>query len=596
MGYIYNQDDVFGFVSVVGGETKTKGDELFFRLCPYCNGGKHSDKETFSINLNNGVFKCFRSSCNKQGHFVELARDFSVPIGNNNEKQEYRKLPQKNIEIRSNAIEYLKKRGISSEIAKKYKITTQTKNNNVLVFPFYDEKNILQFVKYRSIIKENTKNKEWCEKNTKPILFGMNNCEGFDQLVITEGQIDALSVVEAGFKNVVSVPTGANGFTWVKHCYDWLNKFKKVIVFGDNENGKISLIDKLNNILKCNVCCVKVEDYLFEKDANDILLKYGKQAIIKAINNAEKQDVKYIKRLSEIKKVDMMSLPKIKTGIIDLDRVIGGLYFGQVILLSGKRGEGKSTFMSQLVAEAIEQDYATFVYSGELQTYHFKNWLDLQIAGGKNVSVVKNEYGDDQFYLNDEVVEIINKWYHDKAFIFDNSEIKGGEFEGILKVLEKAICRYDIKLACIDNLMTALDDDANLDIYRKQSMFVKGLGEIARKYDIAIVLIAHPKKTKGEFENDTVSGSSDITNAVDVVMNYERAKEDDECDNKITVTKNRLTGKLLTGVNAVELAYSNRSKRIQSYSHFVKEKMYSCFGREKTSEEIVEELMDGIPF
>lgn len=596
MGYVYNKNDVFEFSLVNGGQTKEKGGELFFLLCPYCNGGNKPDKNTFSINLNNGTFKCFRNSCDKKGHFVELARDFNFPLNGNEKKQDYRKLPQKKIEVRPKAIEYLDSRGISKETVEKYKVTTQKGNENILVFPFFDENNILQFVKYRNIIKTSGGSKEWCEKDTKPILFGMNLCEGFDELIITEGQIDTLSVAESGFKNVVSVPTGANGFTWVKHCYDWLIKFKKIIVFGDCDNGKISLIDKLNSILKCDVRCVNIADYLYEKDANDILQKYGKQAIVKAVNNADKQDVKYIKRLSEVKKVDMMSLPKIKTGINDLDRAIGGLYFGQVILLSGKRGEGKSTFMSQIVAEAIEQDYATFVYSGELQTYHFKNWLDLQIAGGKNISVAKNEYGDDQPYLRDEVVEIINKWYHDKAFIFDNSEIKGGEFEGILKVLERAICRYDVKLACIDNLMTALDDDTSLDIYRKQSMFVKELAVMARKYDIVIILIAHPKKTKGEFENDTVSGSSDITNAVDVVINYERAKEDDKCDSKISITKNRLTGKLLSGIDAIELAYSNKSKRIQSYSHFISEKVYSCFKNEKTTKEVVEELVDGIPF
>ena len=69
------------------------------------------------------------------------------------------------------------------------------------------------------------------------MLFGMDQCEGFDTLVITEGQLDSLSVAQAGVKNAVSVPTGAKGFTWLDPCWEWVTKFQEVTVFGDCENG-----------------------------------------------------------------------------------------------------------------------------------------------------------------------------------------------------------------------------------------------------------------------------------------------------------------------------------------------------------------------
>ena len=51
------------------------------------------------------------------------------------------------------------------------------------------------------------KSKEWCERDCKPILFGMKQCDdAFKQLVITEGQLDSLSVAAAGINNAVSVP------------------------------------------------------------------------------------------------------------------------------------------------------------------------------------------------------------------------------------------------------------------------------------------------------------------------------------------------------------------------------------------------------
>ena len=101
---------------------------------------------------------------------------------------------------------------------------------------------------------------------------------------------------------------------------------------------------------------------------------------------------------------------------MELDRTCGGLILGHVTLLSGKRGEGKSTFMSQIVAEAIEQGNAVFVYSGELPNYHFKNWLDLQIAGGNHIETEINKFGDEEYYLTNETVEKINKWFYKVYF------------------------------------------------------------------------------------------------------------------------------------------------------------------------------------
>lgn len=573
--YEFKSSDVLDFANYIGAEAKQKGNELFFKYCPQCKGGG-GDKETFSVNLETGAFKCFRATCDYHGHFVELARDFGFKLDDEQERK-YRKLPQPKIESKPKAIEWLEKRGISADVVKRYKITVQKDNDNILVFPFYDEQGVMRFVKYRKMDfdKEKDKNKEWCEKDTMPILFGMAQCEDFSRLVITEGQIDSLSVASCGVKNAVSVPTGALGFTWLANCWDWINKFEEIVVFGDYEKGKITLIETLEKRIQGKVKCVRCEDYLCEKDANDILRKYGKDAIIRAVENAELREVKYVKRLANVEAVNLTDLPKIKTGIRQLDRVCGGLLRGHVVLLSGKRGEGKSTFMSQIVAEAIEQDNAVFVYSGELPNYHFKNWLDLQIAGNKCVSIRQNEYGDNEYYLTNDTVKTINKWYYDKAFIFDNSAVTDNEYEGLLKVIIDSICRYDIKLVCIDNLMTAMDCDVNTDLYRQQSSFVKSLEKLAQQYDVAIILVAHPKKTQGDFDNDTVSGSSDITNAVSFVFNYQRAKDGTEHDSELMITKNRLNGKILTGENSIKLYYSEKSKRVTANPY--EDKEYSCF-------------------
>ena len=100
---------------------------------------------------------------------------------------------------------------------------------------------------------------------------------------------------------------------------------------------------------------------------------------------------------------------------------------------------------------------------------------------------------------------------------------------------------------------------------------------MAQQYDVAIILVAHPKKTQGDFDNDTVSGSSDITNAVSFVFNYQRAKDGTEHDSELMITKNRLNGKILTGENSIKLYYSEKSKRVTANPY--EDKEYSCFAQ-----------------
>ena len=611
MGYVMKQADVYGLAQMLNAETIQRGDELFFKYCPYCHGGNH-DKETFSVNLVTGTYKCFRASCDAHGHFVEMARDFNYPLEFENSKpKKYRQLVQKPITVRDKAIGYMASRGISAEITRKYKITTWENKDNILAFPFFDENNVMVSAKYRKtdFDKSKDKNKEWFEKDTEPILFGMMQCNLDNKmLVITEGQIDSLSVAESGIENAVSVPNGANGFTWIQNCYDWIDKnFDTITVFGDCEKGKITLIDGICQYFpKKKIKLVRKEDYLGEKDANDILRKYGKDAVKKCVENAEEVKPKAIKKLSDVKAVDLVGMEHIRTGIYELDKRIGGLYMGQVAVLTGKRGEGKSTLASQIMANALNQTdpsgepYNIFAYSGELPDYHFKSWIDKQIAGADNLTAKYNEYGDVTYEIAPNITETINNWYENRAYIFDNtvvnSELDVSTAENkvtLLETIEQAITHYNTKLILIDNLMTALDYEPSDDLYRAQSNFVNKVKSIAVKYNVAVILIAHPRKSQfGEksLGNESISGSADITNRVDLVITYSKNTESDNEDYQsvIGVTKNRLTGRL---VEKLKVRYDDATKRI-GCNNSEWDKVYKCF--EKHTKEITN--VSDLPF
>lgn len=590
MGYTMKQEDVYGLAAAIGAQTRLRGKELGFRRCPYCSGGGHDDY-TFSVNIETGAFKCLRASCGRQGHFVELARDFNYPLEfEGNKPKEYRQLPQIRLPVRDAAKKYLMKRGISAAVAEKYCVTTGEKDENCMVFPFYDENGVLTFVKYRKLDfdKSRDKNKEWCERDTKPILFGMKQCTADSRrLIITEGQLDSLSVAEAGLRNAVSVPTGAKGFTWVKHCHEWVERFDEIVVFGDNENGHITLAEEiLRHFGHKTIKVVRKEDYLGEKDANDILRKYGASAVRTCVQNAVEMQTQHVRRLSDVESIDLESQEHIKTGIYSVDKVIRGLYMGTVTVLTGRRGEGKSTLASQIIANALDQTdpegqrYSVFIYSGELPNHHFKRWLDLQIAGNDNIETSENEYGDMVYSISAKTTMMINAWYHDHAYIYDStmldSDSQSEESESLLQTIEKEVRRHNVKLVLIDNLMTAVDIDLEADLYRAQSKFVNSVKRLAMKYNIAILLIAHPRKNSGKLDNDSVSGSADITNRVDTVITYSREDAVPEVG-RIGITKNRLTGYL---ADDIEVRYGKKSKRIGCNEHEWK-KVFGCFKQDE---------------
>lgn len=575
--YEFKERDAYDFAGHVGVNAFEHNGELFFKTCPYCKPDTRDrgNLKTFSINLATGQFKCLRASCGVSGNMVTLSKDFNFSLGNEADeyyrpRKQYRRLkaPKEPIKPKPEAITYLTGRGISEAVIEKYQLTVQTSNPNILVFPFFDESGKLQFVKYRKTDFDKSKdaNKEWCEKDTMPILFGMMQCnDKFDQLIITEGQIDSLSVATAGYENAVSVPTGAKGFTWIPYCWNWLSRFKKVIVFGDMENGHITLLDELKMRLKCNICRIREEDYKGCKDANEILQKHGTAQVRTCIESAEPLPVERLISLASVKSVDIYALPKLKTGFYELDRLLyGGLPFGYVDVIAGKRGDGKSTFASQIIANAIEQGYKTLVYSGELLNQNFKAWIDFQIAGPKNIVESKNRDGTPHRFITNSNQELINRWYEDKCLIYDSAIIERDEKEDLLRTIENGICQYGINVVLIDNLMTAMDlnEKDGTEKYGQQSNFVKKLTKLALRYGVLILLVAHRRKngfTKDA--NDEVSGSADITNLSGIVLSYDRDKDDDTGnDRKLIVAKNRLFGKInLDGFN---LHYEEKSKRI----------------------------------
>lgn len=570
--YEFNVDDALRFAREMNIRTFIRGNEIHFQTCPYCGGNAGKDKKTFAINKETGQFQCMRASCGAKGNMITIHKDFNFSLGRDVDEYYSRKDRYKNMRkyprptTKAPAVAYMETRGISKETTEKYSITVQRDHDNILVFPFFDERGDMQFVKYRKTDYDSSKDKskEWCEADCKPILFGMDHCdaEKSDTLVMTEGQIDSLSCAEAGIPNAVSVPTGKNGFTWIPHCWDFLCQYKTLIVFGDHERDEITLLDDMKKRFPGTVKHVRPEDYKDCKDANEILLKYGKQAIIDAVAHAVPVENKRTKRMADVKRINLADLPRIRSGLPILDKKIGGIYFGQLVILTGERGKGKSTLGSQFIASAIEQGVPTWIYSGEMPDWCVREWLDRQLAGAENVRHVRQPEGDVVYKVATAAGDKIEQWYYDLSYIYDNTYLDSDDDETLLETVESVIQQYGCKVLLLDNLMTAMGDDLSVDQYRQQTRFVAALAQLATKHQVIIFLVAHPRKAGlQEFRNDDISGSGHIADLASVIIRYdEPRKDDDPGDRILQVTKNRLTGRV--DYKGTPLWYEESSKRI----------------------------------
>lgn len=575
--YEFNPDDAYNFARHVGIEVKEHGGELFFKTCPYCKPrATRGNVRTFSINLKTGQFKCLRASCGISGNMVTLSKDFDFSLGNEVDeyyrpKKKYKRLkqPKEAIKPKPEAIQYLESRGISEEVAKKYEITVQTSHPNILVFPFYDEKGVLQFVKYRKTDFDKAKdaNKEWCEASTKPILFGMKQCDdSFDTLVLTEGQMDSLSVATAGIPNAVSVPTGAKGFTWIPYCWDWLCKWKKIIVFGDFEKGSISLLDELAKRLKDRVEHVREDNYKDCKDANEILLKYGAEQVRKCVEESVKLPIDNVIDLADVKELDPYSIEKIPTGIADVDNLLcGGIPFGVVTIVTGKSGKGKSTFVGQIITRALNKGDNIFVYSGEMPNYLFKAAIDFQIAGPANV-VEEDRRDYIKRYVRKSAKDKIVEWYRGKCMLYDRTMVKDEDTD-LLNTIERMIVSQNARVIVIDNLMTMINKTrVKGSKLEAQSEVSNALEDMARFYNVCIILVAHKRKDSwidDEDMDDSIRGDSDIVNSAGVIIHYNVNKDENTMENYpriISVTKNRVFGR--TSYRGWKVHYDEKSKRI----------------------------------
>lgn len=251
---------------------KQYGDELRFVYCPIC--GREKDNPDFAVNIKTGQYYCH--STGKGGNIKEI-EDFDINLLNIKEVP----MPKKEIKnftdffvgqiqnhLGNDWLEYLKSRGISGKYLNTF---CRRGRYNSMMIPIVDENRKIVGIKYRTIDKKLSS-----EAGSQTNYFvNWHNIKDFSYIVIVEGEIDLLSLVEAGYYNVVSLPFGAKNIKCVANQRAWLEKFEKIIIATDNDEAGKESKDKIKEELdpiSYKLYEVNLGKY---KDFNEVLEQEG---------------------------------------------------------------------------------------------------------------------------------------------------------------------------------------------------------------------------------------------------------------------------------------------------------------------------------
>lgn len=261
------------------------------------------------------------------------------------------------VEDSSNAVAYLKKRGFTEETIKFFDIG-QTKKGDVQ-FKLKDINGRLVGVKYRHAhAVKHGESKYWWQGDCSPCysLFNINHIDITQPLTICEGYLDAMAIWQSGNHNVVSIPGGATDLNWIKYNFDFLEKFKKIILWLDNdtagEEGTKKIVQKLGEY-RCYI--VESPDYAQEAveeyykqfnqekpirktDANNVMIAIDGSAVLKMIADAKAVENPRVKHLFDYEEMQLQNVPNISFGIKALNKVLYGNFQNTLTLITGTAG------------------------------------------------------------------------------------------------------------------------------------------------------------------------------------------------------------------------------------------------------------------
>lgn len=225
-------------------------------------------------------------------------------------------------------------------------------------------------------------------------------------------------------------------------------------------------------------------------------------------------------QMKDIVPQDRSSIVSIPSGFKELDKKIIGFNLGEVSLWSGLNASGKSSVLEQISLNCVERGFRVAIISGELRAQQFKLWLDLQAAGRQ---FTEKDRMRDFYYTPQNIIGYIDKWLENKLWLYNNEY--GNKVDAIFHGLEDMVAK-GVNCIVLDNLMILDTMSYQGDKYEQQKQFIIDICSFAKRLNVHVHIVAHPRKAQGFLRKTDVAGTADLTNAVDNVFIVHRVNND----------------------------------------------------------------------
>lgn len=493
-------------------------------LCPNCNGkgsqGFEGNTLSVTVDEKGVVWYCNRQNkCGFTGNY-----QFPNPIIDFRKSIKPKKYVKHSFKLIDGELDDITKkwflnRGLDANTLEHFKVTTKLRydyatqqNRPWVAMPYLDLENKLTNVKYRTIADKQFAQ----EKDSEQTFYGLGQI-GKDAkgiLYIVEGEIDALSLYQAGYKNVVSIPNGgispksvgklsqsSDKFHFLNHAGGWLDNFEHFVLACDFDDVGKAVMEELARRLgrdKCwRVHWPNKQNTEIIKDANDVLRHLGVEELQNVIDGAEPwpiADVYSIKDYaSEVFKLYNNEYePPLSTGFYNLDESMK-IRTGDVSVVTGIPNSGKSEFMDAIMLNMINKHKWKFgVCSFENPPkFHIAKLCEKEIgapffgdmAGRPRIS--KTELQTAMTKLNTSV----------KFIRCDSPDDRPPTIDWIVDRAKNLVRQVGINGLIIDPYNEIESTRANnLSETEFISLLLSKLKRFAQTYDVHVWIIAHPRK------------------------------------------------------------------------------------------------------
>jgi len=556
-------------------------------VCPVCTPGrqkKHQTERTLAVSFTSDggtVFKCHHCdiggrASDKKPTIIEQPRKvtaISVPKTSD----------------RGLISEYLTSRGINESRVEGYEIVTgkryfhgrgETPAGEVPAIGFvYGDR---EAVKWRPL---NTSDKRFTQDGAARILWNIERARRSEPetLVITEGEIDALSVASSIIDDqivVVSVPNGApqkvsnkrldpsedNKFAYIWDAKDVIKQVKKIVLAVDHDEAGEALREELARRIG-RAKCYSVEYPDGCKDANDVLQQHGAEAVARIIATATPMPLEGVYSaedyMSEVAHLyDNGVVGGLSTGIAPVDDLFT-IVPGQLSVVTGVPGSGKSEFVDQIMVNLARQSDWKFAVAS------FENPPPLHIAKLAEKIVGAPFFAGSSGRMSREDADNALAYIH-KHWMF--LEQRSGELvtiDSILDRAQQAVMRMGVRGLVIDPYNYIAQQTAADNEHQSINELLTRLVAFARANDVHIWFIAHPSKMPTDQSGTTavpkgmnISGSASFFAKADLGITVHQNK-----NREVEVHCWKVRFKWIGAVGKCTLDYDVPSGRYSAHVH-----------------------------